>query len=159
MKYPELIQTNFDIMDICSKVDLPLSGVFMRDEFPNNFRDGENYILNLDSKNNDGTHFTACCFNNRKCFYNDSYGAPPPIEFLRTLKRKGYKCYYNDKQTQALESSSCAYWSIAFLLWMNKIFKNEDDDDLDHFQKFIDMFHPENQNYNEKVLKKFLKPF
>ena len=52
-------------------------GCFMQDTLPNNLTRGCG-VMNLDDSTGPGTHWTA----RHKTVYFDSYGLPPPEEFL-----------------------------------------------------------------------------
>lgn len=61
-------------------------GVWMRDALPPRPRAGEAGVLNLDSSDNPGTHWTAWRVAPKAILYFDSYGCPPPKEFVTYLR-------------------------------------------------------------------------
>jgi putative N-acetylmannosamine-6-phosphate epimerase len=104
--------TNYDIEKISEKLDLPLIGVFMRDELPKERKIGS-YIINMDSSEGDGTHWVFAkifCDSDRfdtdsdsddsveinkycGCLYFDSFGCGMPLEveeFLKPFSRQWY---------------------------------------------------------------------
>jgi hypothetical protein len=58
----------------------------MRDTLPNTPNHVEYGILNLDSIQNTGTHWTLWYKNENDCFYFDSFGMDPPEEFKSYIR-------------------------------------------------------------------------
>jgi hypothetical protein len=58
----------------------------MRDEIKDNLNDVGFYIINLDTSNHNGTHWTGCFFHPLKSFYFDSYGEPPSENIKNFVK-------------------------------------------------------------------------
>ncbi len=50
--------TNIQLTNLADKMGLPLNDILMRDEM-NELKEGCFYIINLDTSNNNGTHWTA----------------------------------------------------------------------------------------------------
>ncbi|MBY0380174.1 MAG: hypothetical protein K2P99_07235, partial [Burkholderiales bacterium] len=72
------VLSNFDILDICKALKIPLTGVFMKDEIkdlkPNTYT-----IMNLQNHNQEGSHWTSFYIDKSKnVYYCDSFGMPPP---------------------------------------------------------------------------------
>ena len=107
--------TNFEIEDICHKENLPLIGVFSKDELPKDRRMGGSYYINL--QNSDagcGTHWVFCrIFHNATALYFDSFGIslmPQEIaEFLSIFKPVAT----NNRQIQDIHSEMCGRFCIA----------------------------------------------
>jgi hypothetical protein len=150
-----LTQTNYDIFDKFKEISIPLNGIYNKDDFPKSFKNG-NYVINLDSKEGNGTHWTILKIYPHMILYFDSFGQGMPETLKKRFNNKNI--YYNDKICQEINASSCAYWTIAFCCWMDRI-KMKKLNILDHFQEFIDLFDENNQYKNEKILEDFLKPF
>lgn len=70
---------------ICFKKPI-FKGVFMRDTLPPKPNKIEIGILNLDSINNSGTHWTLFYKNNEKHYYFDSFGHSSPKELDNYFK-------------------------------------------------------------------------
>lgn len=92
-------------------------GCFMRDEIPDDVPARHGFILNLDTSNGGGTHWTAVMrvspASNKPlhmCYY-DSFGCPPPEE---VLDRYG-SCYYNTEIHQPIRSSACGWYAMYIL--------------------------------------------
>jgi len=82
----------------------------MRDEkLPNSGK----FIINLDSKDNYGSHWCAVDLDNS--IYFDPFGFPPPIEVIK----KGVK-YYSDSQVQHLDEKSCGQYSCHVLRYLGE---------------------------------------
>jgi hypothetical protein len=153
--FRNFIQTNFDLEDKFREVNIPLRGIYNKDNLPFDIKNGF-YVINLDDSKGTGTHWTGFLRSKNNIFYFDSYGLPPPSEVMKILKP--LNVYYNDKIIQHINTSSCGYWVIAFSCWMYHV-KSESSDPLDHYQKFLNLFDDKNQIQNEVKLKEFLKPF
>ncbi|CAF3368036.1 unnamed protein product [Rotaria socialis] len=76
-------------------------GVFMRDVLPQYSKNIECGILNLDSINGSGTHWTCWIKQSENlCYYFDSFGVNPPIEFKNYVK---CDILYSTYQIQKME--------------------------------------------------------
>ena len=81
----------------------------MRDEIPDNILRGCG-VINLDDSNGPGTHWTAWYKN----IYFDSYGLPPPEEFLDKTNNAVIK--YNDFDIQkSYDPPFCGHLCLAFI--------------------------------------------
>ena len=60
----------------------------MRDQLRRNPNNVETGIINLDNSDGPGTHWVAYVIDPRGIVYFDSYGLPPPREFMRYCKLK-----------------------------------------------------------------------
>lgn len=61
-------------------------GVFMRDQLTMKPFEVECGILNLDTQKGPGTHWTCWSKDRGKCYYFDSYGLMPPMEFQNYIR-------------------------------------------------------------------------
>lgn len=78
-------------------------------------------IINHDSKENDGTHWTCYIKENKNVFYFDSFGKlPPPLELINYL---GSDCrfYYNYKKYQKFNTFICGHLCLKFLYEFYKV--------------------------------------
>ena len=134
--------TNIEIEKILNKKKIKINGIFMRDELKNFNKKGF-YIINLDKSTSTGTHWCVI-YKNDKTFYFDSYGFPPPEEIQNIIK----PYIFSNKNIQDINSSSCGYYVILFILYFNK---NKHRDDIETFQDFINFFNDDNSlNVNMK---------
>lgn len=88
-------------------------GVFMRDQLPKRPRKIESGIINLDSSENQGTHWVAYAKKNDNVEYFDSYGdLRPPVEFLTYV---GDEIQYNYINYQGSHPYNCGHLCLKFL--------------------------------------------
>lgn len=84
----------------------------MRDELknikPNKIESG---VLNLDTSENQGTHWTCWIKNNNLILYFDSFGLVPPLEIINFFKKSDdYKgVYYNNTIVQPDNTVICGH--------------------------------------------------
>lgn len=95
-----------------------------------------NYIVNLASSSNPGTHWVAAIIDDKVAYYFDSFGFPPPLEIRKFIKKRRIapikKIIYSNKQIQKLNSNFCGDYCILFLFRMKE--SNND------FDKFVSEF-------------------
>lgn len=118
MKFPLRELTNIDILKFAKDLKIPyFRGVFMRNDLPRKIQTIECGIVNLDNKENDGTHWTAYIKKNRNVIYFDSYGnLKPPIELISYFNSNGKaNVYYTYKNRQKLNSFNCGQLSLKFV--------------------------------------------
>jgi len=70
---------------------------------------------------NGGTHWVAISYQGQFIFYFDSFGAPPPTDVLKWLKKSRRKIAYNNVIIQALESTLCGFYCIYYLYYVNRV--------------------------------------
>lgn len=135
--------SNIDISEICRVMGLPLKGIYFKDTVPKD-PDFGFYIINLqsvsDSRN--GTHWTAFYHDNHINLYYDSFGFPPPADLEPIL----YPYLFNNKDNQHMTSSSCGFYCIAFIKFLNG-FKNK----LKAYESFLKLFNDDTTK-NELIL-------
>jgi len=138
-----------DVKNICKQYNIKLDGIFNRNNIPKNICEGF-YILNLDKTDNEGTHWTAFIIRNKQPhIYFDSFGYIPPQDLDKMMQ----KYIYNNKKIQSLHSSSCGWFSLMFLFFIqNDTCHNA----LHSFEKFINIF-SDMIDDNERILKYFFE--
>ena len=129
-----------DLMDLCKKFDIECHGCYTPDEL-SELKKG-NYILNLN-----GTSHWCGLIVGEPSVYFDSFGFPPDQKIEDMMD----KYIYNPYDIQALPSSSCGYFVIAFLKWMNGKKEKEK-----AFKLFLQQF-SNRLRKNEYVLENMLK--
>lgn len=129
------------------ELNVPLIGVFCKDELPKYMKKG-NYIINMDNHTGKGTHWVALYYNYpENSLYFDPFGFIAPSEIEDRIK----PYIYDSNDVQAYDSSSCGYYCIAFLMFLHKnhnIYKA--------YRNFIKLF-SKNQVLNEKICQNLLK--
>ena len=135
-----------DIIEILKNQNIHIHGIFMKDELPSKLTKGF-YIINLQSSTEgNGTHWVALYYNPVFSYYFDAFGFIAPMEVQNKIKPYAY----NDKQIQDLNSSSCGYYCIAFIMFL---YGKQDIENL--YRIFINLF--SNDTYkNDEVLERIL---
>lgn len=90
----------------------------MRDTLPKKIHKQECGIVNLDSSNGDGTHWTAYIKNNNKIIFFNSYGnLSPPLELTKYFLSDGKdnEITYNYNAVQNFNSYKCGHLCLTFL--------------------------------------------
>ena len=109
------------LLNLAIELKIPLDYIIFREDIRGinfNTRKAICLIINLDDKENQGTHWVAAYKpqNIAKIYYFDSYGVGPPLELL-SLKKS---IFYNDKQIQSIYSGGCGQFCLSFLGEMTK---------------------------------------
>ena len=106
-----------------------------------------NYIINIDKKENNGSHWVAIF----RDIYFDSYALKPP-NVIEDYFKKGY--YMNDKQIQPLNNNSqyCGWICLMFLDYMNKNYDKKLNNSMIIYYKFINLFNYKKINDNKKII-------
>lgn len=134
------------LKEYAKKMGLPLNNILMRDEM-NELKDDGFYIINLDNKHGNGTHWTSLYFHPLHSYYFDSYGFVPPLEVEEKIKP--YK--YNDADIQDFNSEACGYYALAFI----KFLYDKSNKEV-AFKEFLRLF-KSNTKENDNILEKYLK--
>lgn len=163
--------TDHQIEDLAKKMNIPLAGVYFKDELPK-IETNKTYIINLQDSETDGgdqnggTHWVMLQVNKTpngtiEPFYFDSYGQPPPEILISTIKKQ-FKKYlpYTTKDIQSLMNNACGFYCLALSHFIN-YFKGR----TGHFYKdiddFLDLFDDLNKSIdwkkNEYILKHFFQ--
>ena len=143
--------SNSDLISICIKLKLKLVGVYMKDELNNNVIQG-NYIINLQNHNENGSHWTAFIKDKNNIYYYDSFGVFPPQNEYDIFRKESDNIYYNTSDHQNIDSTSCGWFCIAFLYYMN----TTKGPMLNRMKKFDKKFNKKNTKYNEIDLKNYI---
>ena len=84
---PQEALNDNDILHYIKKLKIPdFVGVIMRDKLPIQPNINECGILNLNPHLKEGSHWTCWFKRGKERYYFDSFGEPPPTEFLVYLK-------------------------------------------------------------------------
>lgn len=114
---PERALTHEEMASFAHRLCLPhFRGIFTRDRLPRGGpRDRECAVINLDDARGEGTHFVAYVKRGTAVRYFDSFGLPPPPEFLTYMR--GKYVTYNMTQVQQFDSENCGRLCLQFLFY------------------------------------------
>ena len=103
-------------MNFINNYNIPhFKGIFMRDALPDKTEYLESGIMNLDVSSGSGTHWTCWFKNKRICYYFDSFGLSPPVEFNNYMN---CDIYHSTYQIQKLDEVICGHLCILVLYMM-----------------------------------------
>lgn len=109
--------TNIDLIKYTKNLRY-FRGVFMRDQLPKKSNYYEDGILNLDTSENQGTHWIAYRRRGAKSYVFDPYGdLSPPPELISYLEPS--KIHYNFERFQDYNTHYCGHLSVIFLNYKN----------------------------------------
>ena len=162
--------SNFELERLAKFYKLPLISICMKNELPNTVKNGC-YIINMQSSTQgNGTHWVALFVYQNNGYYFDSFGATPPIEITKFVKkRKGCHLLYNNFIIQDLKSENCGWYCLAFLIYMygklqsdlkqvyNEFVNNFLDDTTENDKILQSYFSSLSGNMRPYVLRKFIK--
>jgi hypothetical protein len=136
--------SNFDILTFMKQKRIPFNDVIMRDEFNKNTEYG-NYIINLDSSDNNGTHWVAYIYRKNISFYFDSFGIIPPLEVIDYSQCN--KILYNNFIIQEKYSVLCGWYCIDFINYM----MNQKTLNKEAYESFTHQFQ-NNEHVNDSIV-------
>ena len=165
--------TDSQIIDLSKRMNIPLAGVFFKDELIAPLEYNKAYIVNLqdsideDGNDNDGTHWTylqLTKYENGKIekIFFDPYGAPPSAIIKKvveeTTKTKGLP--YTERDIQSLMNNACGWYCLALGHFINAS-KFRSGSLYDDVGCFVDLFDDLNKSIdfkkNEYILKHFFR--
>lgn len=163
--------TDLQIEQLADRMQIPLGGVYFKDELPK-LIPNKTYIINLqdsetdDGTQNEGTHWTLLQVNKYPSgkiepIFFDPYGAPPS-ESIKSAVKKQFNCYlpYTNKDIQSLMNNACGFYCLALGHFIN-VFKGRTNSLYNDVDMFMDMFEDLNQSIdfkkNEYILKHFFQ--
>lgn len=164
--------TDTQIKDLAKRMNVPLGGVFFKDEIPK-IEFNKSYFINMedsvDEKGqlNPGTHwvmFQVAKYPNEEIapIYFDSYGQPPPENVKKAIKDLTGKAGlpHTKKDIQSLMNNACGFYCLALAHFINasqfrsgRLYQDVED--------FLDLFDDLNVEVdfkkNEFILKHFFR--
>jgi hypothetical protein len=164
--------TDIQIKDLSQRMNIPLEGVYFKDEIPSPIKFNKAYIINLqdsetdDGDQNSGTHWTMFYVRetpNKKIqsIFFDPYGAPPSENIIKVVeKTTNQKLPYTTKDIQSLMNNACGFYclAIAHYITASKYRSNDLYKDVDDFMDmFDDLNHSIDWKKNEYILKHFFR--
>lgn len=109
--------SNFELIDTCKKLGVPIRGVFMRDELPRKVRKRECGVVNLDNASSNGTHWVCYYKDGKVKCYFDSFGLVPPLELQKYL---GEGVEYSTDKIQEINQVICGHLCVYVLNRLHK---------------------------------------
>jgi len=147
------MMTNVDLEEKASRINIPLVGVFSKDQLPPIKKDG-GYIINLQNAGDGpGTHWTAFYVESDKNVYFDSFGVIPPLSVQRFLRNK---YYFSEKHIQNIQSEICGYY-VLYFIWFMWTHRYRIKDLRKRFCAFLKLFSSD-VTKNKKLLIKYIAP-
>jgi len=143
--------SNLQLIQFAAQHNLPLNGVFSRDEIPRRLTNG-GYIINMDDAMGVGTHWICLYIEGRRAAYFDSFGVEPPLEIIAALKP--YKYVWNRKVIQNPASGYCGLYCLVFIFIMHSMRNNRPKLD-ERLKAFQDMWSGDVE-HNLRVLRYFI---
>jgi hypothetical protein len=125
--------TDSQIEILCTKMQIPLAGIFFKNELPRKLEYNKGYVINIQDSHdgngleNSGSHWT--CFyvakypnGNVEPIYFDSYGMPPPKQvekFMKwlTIQDSKMELEYSARRLQ-YKNTECGVYSVYFIIRM-----------------------------------------
>ena len=132
--------TDTDIARLCKHYNVPLVGIFIKDEIKKLKRG--NYIINLNGQ----SHWTAMIIDDRGMYYFDSFGFKPPQEIENLCP----VYHWNSSDIQNINSVQCGYFAVAFLRYVG-----DKPNKAKNFEHFCDLFDSDSRK-NDRILKALL---
>ena len=165
--------TDTQITDLCTKMRIPLGGVFFKDELPSKLEMNKGYFINMEDSvdeegnENDGSHW---CFtqirkypnDKMEAIYFDPYGQPPAENVKNVIKRTtGHNGVpHTEKDVQSLMNNACGFFCCAFAHYINASGYRSNDlytDVSDFMEMFDDLNKSVDFKKNEFILKHFFR--
>jgi len=162
--------TDEQLKDLCGKMNVPLEGVYFKDELPRKLKYNCAYIINLensvdkDGDENEGTHWTTlqvAKYPNGKIepIFFCPYGAPPSESVIKFVKDGcGKYLPYTKRDIQSLMNNACGWFCCAFLHYINA-YPQRTKDLYQDCEQFLDFFDDLNVSVDWKKNEYLLKHF
>ena len=117
--------SNVEINGILAhKLGSSYKGCHARNALPLDLENGY-YVLNLDDKSSEGTHWVGLKVDQKQIVYFDSFGFICPNEILARRRRR--KIWYSSHEIQSTNSVACGFYVIYFL---TELFNGRDKNEI-----------------------------
>ena len=165
--------TDTQIEKLCKRMNIPLAGIFFKDELVSPLEYNKAYFVNLEDSEdeegrpNDGSHWTYLQVSKypngevAKIFF-DPYGAPPSENIKKVVKQTTNTngLPFTEKDIQSLMNNACGYFCLALGHFINAS-KYRTGILYDDVNSFMEMFDDLNTSCdfkkNEYILKHFFR--
>ena len=112
--------SNFDLIDWCKYLNIPINDVLSRDQtVPHNHQQAL-FIYNLEPSYMSGSDWVATYVKDNVINYFHSFGLPPFQEIVNHAKKENLTLLHQSDQLQNLYRTTCGYFCLYFLIEMNK---------------------------------------
>lgn len=101
------------LYNLCTQLNLPITGVYASDEKHKNFKNNSCFIINTDRKGESGTHWVAGVNYNKKTYLYDSFGRNNL--YFPSLQGRRIQ-YTNPDKEQIQQQTDCGQRCISALL-------------------------------------------
>jgi hypothetical protein len=119
--------------------------VYPRDCIPQKVKYPSSFVINTHSSHQPGEHWLAVYYKtDATCTFFDSFGMHPSVYKLdKYLDKTSVRWTYNSKQLQSLDSSTCGYFCIYFILLKSR--------GLD-LKTILSLFSKDNFEFNDSLI-------
>lgn len=119
-------------------------GVFSSDDLPEKKGKHKSFIINLDKKNQPGSHWISIYFEKDLCMHFCSFGSKPEGDILDFIQRNSRAMHWNKIRYQSFFTTTCGLFCLYFIYKMNR------KEDLSTLSIC-------NREVNEKIIQNFAK--
>ena len=152
MKNQTELLSDVDIRVLSKKFNINLIDVCFKSALDNMKIISGSYVINMDSDDNQGSHWIALYVHGKIAIYYDSFGEETPIPIVNFCKRGKVRLIMNYQLVQYIDGTECGWYCLAFLHWMTK-YKIPSQYYLNMFNKQFDL----DTKKNKLVLQKYIK--
>jgi len=145
--------TNVELINMAKFYKVHLHGVYMRDEIVNMRPEVGNYIVNLNTSGQSGSHWVGIMCTDQFCFYFDSYGVSCPKEVDYFIRKRYIKYGTNTKEIQAITSKMCGFFVLGLFIFVKNISINGFYDTCNAYTNIFEL----NRQLNDLVIRKFFR--
>ena len=144
--------SDVDIRILSQMFNINLIDVCFKSKLNNMIIKNGCYVINMDKDDIGGTHWVSLFVNGKKAVYYDSFGEEAPTEILNFCQRSGVKLIMNSFHIQDIKDTSCGWYCISFLHWMEK-YKIVNQYNLNMFNKQFSF----NTKKNKSILQNYIR--
>ena len=165
--------TDTQLMNMAKRMNIPMAGVFFKDELPKKLETNKVYIINMedsmdeDGNENDGSHWVMAEIRQyekgrMEPIFFDPYGQPAPEIVKKTIMATANvkAVPHTEKDIQSLMNNACGFYCLAMAHYINAS-KYRTNDFYTDVSDFMEMFDDLNKSVdfkkNEFILKHFFR--
>lgn len=153
---PELL-SNLDIIELAKRLKINLIACCFKNELMK-YKPTKIccFVINIGNHFTGGTHWTCLYINGKHAVYYDSFGENMPQEVIVFLRKHNIKYIESMVQTQEINDTSCGYYCLAFLKYMNG--KQANQYNLNVYNKIYET-EPSKLDMNRGILRRFIRAY